>query len=96
MGETRSLYARSNRSAARWPGDKSACGIGGAWQTGGATGEGAAEIRFKAGISGFEELAPGDDHDVDAVASGQRFEPPKHLTYQSFSSISPDRVAQLS
>ena len=94
MGETRSLYARSNRSAARWPGDKSACGIGG-WQTGGATGEGAAEIRFKAGITGFEELAPGNDHEVDALANRQWLKLPKHLTYQSFSSISPDRVPQL-
>jgi hypothetical protein len=55
-----------------------------------------AKICLEVGIGGIEQLAPGDDDEVDACASGRQGRPPENLADQPFSSISANRIAQLS
>jgi hypothetical protein len=85
---------RRRARAPRCARDRSAVGIGRHWQTGGAPSERAPEVGFEAGIGGIEQFAPGNDHDINAVSSGQ-VRLPENLSNQSFSSVSPHRVSQL-
>ena len=57
---------------------------------------GATKVLFDLGQGSVEQLAAGDDDQVDTGATVQRLTEPEHFSNQSFSAISADRVSEFS
>ena len=92
IGEISNLYRRSIASAKRWAGERLSR-MGGSRQPRRGTFESRQEIGLEVVKRRVEQLPAGDDHDVHPSTS-RYVRTPKNLSYQSFSSITSDRVPE--